>query len=179
MDSQPLTRHLFTVRVILASLLAGIVVGLICVVQVVRPPANPVNVFLFDPVMMGFMLLGVLLVRRFLPPAMDRAARRQILQSEIQSAEPWDALMRQRVTLLLNGQLTRTIVTAAIVEAPAMLGIVGYTLGATKVGTVAALVGAGLIATLYPTRNGLEGWLQTQFRLLDEQTATSQQALAR
>ena len=178
-DSQPLTKHLFTLRVIVASLFAGIAVGLIAVVQVVQPPVNPVNLFLFDPVMMGFMLLGVLLVRRFLPPAMDRATRRQILQAESQSAEPWDALMRQRVTLLLNGHLTRTVVTAAIVEAPAMLGIVGYTLGATKVGPAAVLVGAGLIVTLFPTRSGFEDWLQSQFRLLDEQTVKSQQSLAK
>ena len=179
MDSQPLAKHLFTVRVIVASLFAGIVVGLIGVVQVVQPPVNPVKLFLFDPVVMGFILLGVVLVRRFLPPAMDRATRRQILQSESQSAETWDALMRQRVTRLLNGHLTRTIVTAAIIEAPAWLGIVGYILGATKVGPAAALVGAVLIATLYPTRGGLENWLQSQFRLLDEATVKSQQSLAR
>ena len=181
LDSQPLTKHLFTVRVIVASLFAGIVVGLIAVVQGVQPPVNPVKLFLFDPVAMWLhaprcvVCCGVSYPRRWTARRGGKSCKRSR-----HAAETWDALMRQRVARLLNGHLTRTIVTAATIE---VAGDAGnrriIRLVATKVGLAAALVGAGLIITLYPTRSGLENWLQSQFRLLDEATAKSQQPLAR
>jgi hypothetical protein len=168
LESRSISLHLFRLRVILAALFAGIVAGLVSVALVVQPPANPINLIVFEPVLIASVLVAVVIAWRVLPPLLDRAMRRQILQAESHSTAPNDAVLRRRVTQLLNGHLTRTIVTAAIVEAPAMLGIVGYILGATQAGVTMAAVCAALIAMMFPTRGRLEYWLQSQFRLLDE-----------
>jgi hypothetical protein len=68
--------------------------------------------------------------------------------------------------------LIRTIISAAMTEAPALVALTVYLVEGDSLALVAAVVLALLVATQFPTQSRLDDWLDAQRRRLEEDRLT-------
>jgi hypothetical protein len=161
----PITAQLRVLRIIIASLILGVAFALACALTIAAPQAGDAGLV----VELGAVavLAGAAGARVVLPPLIDTVTRRQVRQQVASISLPADARSRETVTRLIPGYTARTIVAAAIAESAGFMGVVACFMRPSPIGIAVALAGMGLIATLWPTRAGIENWLEDQLRRID------------
>jgi hypothetical protein len=162
-ESQPISAQLRVLRIIIAALMAGVAIALVCAVVFIKPPPNDTGAIV--EVIALAALAGAAVGRFLLPPLIDSATRRQVRQQV--ATLPADARPRETVSRLIQGYMGRTIIAAAIAESAGFMGVAACFIRPSPIGIGVALAGIALIATLWPTRVGIENWLEDQLRRIE------------
>jgi tellurite resistance protein TehA-like permease len=161
-----------TMRIIVAALVAGVVTFLVIAVylrQAGRMPAPPeMPTITYIAVPFG---LSVVAAYSFLPNAVAAGARRRIAQGIWYRGPHAPALGRplsdrEKLLVVYN---TRLIVGAALLESVAFYLLIAYLLEGIPWSLAGAVLFAGGIAAQFPTRPGVERWLEAQMDLLQQE----------
>jgi len=112
-----------------------------------------------------------LVASRIVPSLMVRNARRQIAAGTFQLSRNVAAFLSELgdVGKLFSIHQTKTIVSGAILEGAAFLGVIAYMFGGSLIvlGMSVLLVGAILI--LFPSVPSVMEWIEEQMRLIEEE----------
>ena len=162
-ESQPIDAPLRILRIIIAALIAGVCVALGSALVLGDPQPNDIGAII--EIIALAALAGAMVGRFALPPLIDAATRRQVRQQV--ATLPADARSHETFTRLAAGYTSRTIVVAALAESAGFMGVVACFIRPSPIGIGVALAGAVLIATLWPTRVGMENWLEDQLRRIE------------
>ena len=163
-----------TMQIIVAALTVGclcfLVVALVVVGGPQEPSEMPVVTYLFSAITV------CLVLARFIVPGIFVAqARRKIRQgtwtSPVQHVEADWAKQNSDIGKLTQVLVSRTIMAAAILEGAAFMLLTAYFVEQSSLSLVLAVLLIVALAAQIPTRSRIEGWLQEQMRLLDEERA--------
>lgn len=162
-------RSLRTLRIIIAALAVGAagVLGILAYLRHAGPakpvPAVPMITYVAIP--FG---LSALAAYAFLPNALAAAARRRIARGTWQPA-PGHAALSQPLgdgEKLLMVYQTRQIMSAALLEGVAFFLATAYFVEGVPWSLAAAVALVGALAAHFPTRSGVERWVEGQLDLL-------------
>jgi hypothetical protein len=163
-----LSPRLHIMRIIIFALVNGLVIflGIAVFIRLNNPPqpANP-NLPVVTFMALGFAVMD-LLIHAILPNLTTAAGRRRILQGN----GPTDAsrLADDRGQLCALYQ-TRMIIGAALLEGAAFFLLIAYLLEGQVICLATAVFFVALIASKFPTRAGVENWIEKQSYLLQEE----------
>ena len=165
------TQRLLTMRIILGALVAGCVAFLIIAVilrqggQMALPPGLPV----FTYVSLGFAVFWTAL-SFFIPDFFIAAERRKLAQAPARHLnDPQARLRTSDMVKLLGLYSTRMVISSAIVEGCVFFFLIAYLLEGSLICLVGALALLGIMGAKFPTRAGVERWLEQQQELLQQE----------
>ena len=163
-----------TMQIIVAALTVGCFGFLVVAVAVVGGPKEPSETPLFTYL---FSALAVCLVlARFIVPGIFIAqARKKIRQgtwtSPVQHIEADWAKQNSDIGKLTQVLVSRTIIAAAILEGAVFMLLTAYFVEQSSLSLILAVLLIIALAAQISTRSRVEGWLDEQMRLLDEERA--------
>lgn len=169
MQDEDLGPVLLTTRIIIGSLIAGLVVFLTIVVVVIKPEAEA-------RLLLTYPAVAAALVAPFASFALSRAvaagARTQIARGAWEPARQESAGPRETgddASKLLAVYQTRQIIGAAIIEGAAFFALIVYMLEGSNLAAGAGVLLTASLLFFFPTRDGLRRWLEDQVEGVQEQ----------
>jgi len=171
-DDSVLAARLWTMRIILVALINGLVIFLvIAVVQQSQANVAPIAEPLLTYVALGYAAVG-LIVSTVVPNVVAAAQRRRVARALGASmpAEPdADEVLPPDVGLWCGVYQTRLIIGAALLEGAAFFLLTAYFIEGNILGLAGAAVLIVLLLMKFPTRAGLQRWIDRQRALLDQE----------
>jgi hypothetical protein len=166
-----LDRHLLTMRIILGAMLMGPLVAMAIFVGMRAQANQPVA----DVPMMSYVFAAVtvvaLAVSLVVPNRVVASARRMLAQPDrsASSRRFGNEPVADTIGFWCVLYQTRLIVGSALLEGPASAWLVAYFIEGTPWSLLAAAALLGLLASKFPTRLGLENWIEDQRELLQRE----------
>jgi hypothetical protein len=167
------TQRILVMRIILGALIGGCLAFLIIAViyRQARDPAPAPTFPIMTYMALGFGIFWTAL-SFFVPDFFVAAERRKMAQEpERHLNDPQAQLSATDAVKLVGLCQTRLIVGAALVEGCVFFFIIAYMLEGSLICLVGALVLLGIMATRFPTRIGVERWVEAQRELLQQERA--------
>ena len=161
-------------QILVAALTVGCLGFLVVALAVVGGPKEPSEMPVVTYICSAIAVCLVL--ARFIAPAIFvTQARQKIRQgtwtSPVQRVEADWAKQNDDIGKMTQVLVSRTIIAAAIIEGAVFLLITAYFMEQSPLSLVLAVLLNVALAAQIPTRSRIEGWLDEQMRLLDEERA--------
>ncbi len=164
--SDPITPFLLTLRIIWGALLFAPLMFLGIVVGVMRSgkilAADPWTVTIPFGVLALAMSAGCLLLSAFLPGVLVTNGRKALASGKPMSSGRTQGLPDGDFGGLLALYNTKTIVALALVEGATFFDVIAFMLEGKAIVLAAVVLLVAVQATRFPTRTGLESWLDDQ-----------------
>ncbi len=159
-----------TLQIIVGALAAGVFFFLLIVVVILRSPLRPFDPQAIVSLTMAAFALTCIPGRLFVPGLIVNAGCQKIALGiwKPLSRQPNQPLPDTDEGKLMQLLTTKTIIGAAIVEGGAFGNLVAYMLEGQSYSIVLAVLGIVAILAAFPTRHGIDDWLQRQLRRVKE-----------
>jgi hypothetical protein len=166
-----ISQRIQTMRIVLGALVGGCLAFLITAVMLRQggqmPPPPAIPIFTFVAVGFGFFWTALSF---FIPDFFVASERRKMARaSERRVNDPQGRLAASDFVKLAGICQMRMIIGAALVEGCVFFFIIAYLLEGAAFDLLGALVLVGILTTRFPTRLGVERWVENQRELLQQE----------